>query len=67
VRSTPNLELTRLEYRPDGSLDATVRVDTPATLAAFRARIEGSGLAVEGGALQTTGGQPTAEIVVRPA
>jgi len=27
VRSTPNLELTRLEYRPDGSLGATVSVD----------------------------------------
>ena len=43
VRSTPNLQLTRLEYRPDGSLGATVQVDSPATLAAFRARAEASG------------------------
>jgi general secretion pathway protein L len=67
VRSTPNLELTRLEYRPDGSLGATVQVDTPATLAAFRARAEASGLSLEAGAMQTTGGRPTAEIVVRGA
>ncbi|HYJ51555.1 MAG TPA: type II secretion system protein GspL [Allosphingosinicella sp.] len=67
VRGTPNLELTRIEYRSDGGLGATVQVDTPATFAAFRARVEGSGLAVEGGSLQTVGGRPTAEIVVRPA
>jgi general secretion pathway protein L len=67
VRSTPDLELTRLDYRPDGSLGATVTVDNPATLAAFRARAEASGLAVEGGNLTSGGGQPTAEIVLRPA
>lgn len=68
VRSTPNLELTRLEYRPDGSLGATISVDSPATLAAFRARAEASGLAVEGGnTLTGAGGQPTAELVLRPA
>jgi general secretion pathway protein L len=67
VRSTPNLELTRLEYRPDGSLGATVAVDSPATLAAFRARAEASGLAVEGGNLTGGGGQPTAELLLRPA
>jgi general secretion pathway protein L len=67
VRSTPNLQLTRLEYRPDGSLGATVQVDTPATLAAFRARAEASGAVTESGALQTAGGQQSAEIVLRPA
>jgi general secretion pathway protein L len=67
VRSTPNLELIRLEYRADGSLGATVAVDNPATLAAFRARAEASGLAVEGGNLTSAGGQPTAELVLRPA
>ena len=67
MRSTPNLELTRLDYRPDGSLGATVAVDNPATLAAFRARAEASGLAVEGGNLTSAGGQPTAELVLRPA
>jgi general secretion pathway protein L len=67
VRSTPNLELTRLEYRPDGSLGATVSVDSPATLAAFRARAEASGLSIEGGTLTSAGGQPTAELVLRPA
>jgi type II secretory pathway component PulL len=65
VRTTPNLQLTRLEYRPDGSLGATVQVDTPATLAAFRARAEASGLVTEGGTLQSAGGQQSAEIVLR--
>jgi len=67
VRSTPNLQLTRLEYRPDGSLGATVQVDSPATLAAFRARAEASGAVMEAGALQSLAGQPSAEIVLRPA
>jgi general secretion pathway protein L len=67
VRSTPNLQLTRLEYRPDGSLGATVQVDSPATLAAFRARAEASGAVTEGGTLQSAGGQQSAEIVLRPA
>jgi len=67
VRSTPNFELTRLEYRADGSLAATVSADSPATLAAFRARAEASGLRVEGGALSGAGGRPSAELVLRPA
>lgn len=67
VRATPNLELTRLEYRSDGSLAASVSVDSAATLAAFRARAEASGLRVEGGALGGAGGRPGAELVLRPA
>lgn len=67
VRATPNAELTRIDYRPDGALSATVQVDSPATLAAFRARAEASGLAVEGGDLQSGGGRPAAELVLRPA
>ena len=50
IRSTPNAELTRLDWRADGSLAASLRFDTPATLAALRARAEASGLRVEGGA-----------------
>ena len=67
VRATPNVELARIDYRPDGSLAATVKVDGPATLAALRQRAEASGLAVEGGALGNAGGQPSAELVLRPA
>jgi general secretion pathway protein L len=67
VRSTPNIELTRLDYRPDGSLAATVAVDSAATLAAFRARAEAGGVTIEGGNLMTAGGRPTAELVLRPA
>ena len=67
IRSTPNLEMTRLEYRPDGSLSATLALDNPATLAAFRARVEASGLAVEGGEITTAAGRPSTELTVRPS
>jgi general secretion pathway protein L len=67
VRSTPNLQLTRLDYRSDGSLGVTVQVDTPATLAAFRARAEAGGAVTQGGTLQSVGGQQSAELVLRPA
>jgi len=67
VRATPNLQLTRLEYRPDGSLSASVQADSPATLAAFRARAEAGGAVVGGGNVQSAAGQQSAEIVLRPA
>jgi general secretion pathway protein L len=67
VRATPNAELGRIEYRPDGGLAATLFVDSPATLAAFRQRAEASGLAIEGGALTNAGGRPSAELVLRPS
>lgn len=62
IRSTPNAELTRLDWRGDGSLAVSLRVDTPATLAALRARAEASGLRIEGGAAANAG---VAEWVVR--
>lgn len=61
VRATPNVQLARIEYRPDGSLAASVTADSPATIAAFRARAEAGGLSVEGAV--ATG--PSAEITVR--
>ncbi|HEY5713650.1 MAG TPA: type II secretion system protein GspL [Allosphingosinicella sp.] len=67
VRATPNVEVTRIDYRPDGALAATVEVDSPATLAAFRQRIEAGGVAVDGGTAPTGGPQPGAELVLRPA
>jgi general secretion pathway protein L len=67
VRATPNAEIGRIEYRPDGGLAATLYVDSPATLAAFRQRAEASGLGVEGGALTNAGGRPSAELVLRPS
>ena len=67
VRATPNAELGRVEYRPDGGLAATVFVDSPATLTALRQRAEVGGLAVEGGALTNAGGRPSAELVLRPS
>jgi general secretion pathway protein L len=67
VRATPNVEVTRIDYRPDGALAATVEVDGPATLAAFRQRIEAGGVAVDGGIAPSGGPQPGAELVLRPA
>ena len=67
VRAIPNVELTRIDYRPDGSLSAIVQVDNPATLAIFRRHVEASGLAVESGAVQSGGARPSAELVLRPA
>ncbi len=67
VRAIPNVELTRIDYRPDGSLSAIVQVDSPATLAIFRRHVEASGAAVEAGALQSGGARPSAELVLRPA
>lgn len=66
VRATPNVELSRVDYRPDGSLSAIVMVDSPATLAAFRRHVEASGLSVEQGTIQS-GARPSAELVMRPA
>jgi general secretion pathway protein L len=67
VRATPNAQLTRLDYRPDGSLAATVQVDSAATLAALRARAEAGGAITEGGSIATIAGQQSADIVLRPA
>jgi general secretion pathway protein L len=64
VRDVPNVELTRIDYRPDGSLSAIVTYDGPATLASLRRQIEASGLAVEAGAPQG-GGRPSTELVLR--
>jgi len=67
VRAVPNVELTRIDYRPDGSLSAIVQFDSPATLAALRRHIEAGGVAVEAGAPQGGGGRPGTELVLRPA
>jgi general secretion pathway protein L len=68
IRAVPNVELSRLDYRPDGLLSAIVTIDSPATLAALRQRIEASGLIVEDGAPQPAGGpRSAAELLLRPA
>ena len=67
VRDTPNVELARIEYLADGSLAATVMVDSPATLAALNRRIEAAGLRAQAGEMRTAGGRPTADVTVRPA
>jgi general secretion pathway protein L len=68
IRLVPNVELTRIDYRADGSLSAIVTVDSPATLAALRRQIETGGLDVQEGAPQPGGGARTAaELLLRPA
>jgi general secretion pathway protein L len=66
IRATPNVELARIDYRPDGSLTATVMMDGPATLTALQARLEAAGLRVEPGEQRTAGGRPIADLTVRP-
>ena len=65
VRATPNVEVTRIEYRGDGSIGATVMLDAPATLDALRGRIEASGFRAFAGETRTAGGRPTADLTVR--
>lgn len=67
IRATPNAELARIEYRPDGSFTLSVHTDSPATLAALRGRIEASGQAVEQGAAGSAGGRPVTDLIVRPS
>ena len=67
IRATPNVELSRLEYRADGSLSATVMMDSPATFAALQGRLEQSGLRVELGEQRNAGGRPAADLTVRAA
>ena len=67
VRATPNVEIARIEYRPDGSLGATVMLDNPATFTALESRIEASGLSVRPGERRSDGGRPTADLIVGPA
>jgi general secretion pathway protein L len=68
IRTIPNVELSRIEYRPEGTMSAIVTVDSPATLAALRRQIETSGLIVQDGAPQPGGGGRTsAELLLRPA
>ena len=67
IQAVPNVELGRLEYRPDGILAATVTGDTPATLQALRRQIETGGLQVQEGTAQPAGARPSAELLLRPA
>ncbi len=67
IQAVPNVELSRLDYRPDGTLAATVTGDSPATLQALRRQIENFGLQVQEGAPQPPAGRPAAELLLRPA
>lgn len=67
IQAVPNVELTRLDYRADGTLAATVTGDTPATLQALRRQIETGGLQVQEGTAQPAGPRPSAELLLRPS
>ena len=64
VRGTPNVEVTRLEYRADGSLSATVQADSPASLVALEQRAEAAGLGVDVGVPRNAGGRLVADLTV---
>ncbi len=67
IQAVPNVELARLDYRPDGTLAATVTTDTPATLQALRRQIETGGAQVQEGSVQPAGARPSAELLLRPS
>jgi general secretion pathway protein L len=67
IQAVPNVELSRLDYRADGTLAATVTGDTLATLQALRRQIETFGLQVQEGAPQPPAGRVSAELLLRPA
>jgi hypothetical protein len=66
VRATPNVELTRLDYRTDGSLTAGLQADSPASLAALEQRARSAGLDAQVGAPRNAGGRAAADLTVRP-
>jgi hypothetical protein len=66
VRDTPNVEVTRIVYQPDGSLRASLLADSQATIDGIRARVEGRGMRATGGLPTDLGGRAAAEIIVEP-
>ena len=65
LRSTPNAELADLDFTAEGGLTAELVLDSPATLAALRARLEAAGARVETGAVATERGRATARLRMR--
>ncbi len=65
VRDTPNVQLTGMNFDPSGSLRLMVQADGPASVSAFRARVEASGFTVASGTLRSAGGRPVGELTVR--
>lgn len=65
IRSTPNVELTALNFDQTGALRATVQADSPATLTMLQQRIEASGFSVAAGEIRSGGGRPTLDLTVR--
>ncbi len=66
VQATPNVEMTEMNYMPDGTLRTTIQADGSASIGAFYERIEAAGYAVEAGEVRSGGGRPTVEMIVRP-
>ena len=64
VRATPNVELTRIDYRTDGRLAAGLQADSPASLAALEQRVRAAGLDAQVGALRNAGGRAAADLTV---
>lgn len=65
VRDTPGAELSQIVYQPDGTLRAGILADSPATIDALRARLQGGGLQAQGDMPTMAGGRTASQIVVR--
>jgi general secretion pathway protein L len=65
VRATPNVEISGLDYRIDGSLSASVEASDAASFNAFVARLESSGLRVQVANRRSVNGRPAAIVAVR--
>ncbi|HEY0149502.1 MAG TPA: type II secretion system protein GspL [Allosphingosinicella sp.] len=66
VKAAPNVELSALSFAPDGSLRVTARADSPASLADFARRIEGSGFAAAPMPPRSEGARQVQDVIVRP-
>jgi len=65
ARDTVNVEMSALQFDPDGALRVTAMAATAADLAALSQRIEAQGLVVETGQARTGGGRQIADLTVR--
>ena len=64
IRDTPNAELTRIVFQPDGSLRASLLADSPATIEGIRTRIEQRGVQASSGAPTNLSGRAAADLTL---
>lgn len=65
VRDTPNAEVTRIVFQPDGSLRASLVADSQATIDGIRTRIEQRGVQAAAGPPTNLSGRAAADLTLR--